>query len=167
MRVSHKSLLTISLLWGGACLSQVYCAPVSDNGIASGSDIQLAKHKQRDEPSELDGKSARVPTSIPKKVTEIGISVLARPSSTNVDGNKPPNEDDDDDIYQYWVYWFEAFMEFIKCLGTAAKWLWENFLVYALFLVVTVFLGLGLVTAVVGCFIAAVDDHPTERTRLL
>ena len=151
MRASHQSLQTISLLWGGACLSQVYCAPVSHDGIASGSDVQLAKFRQRDKTSEPEAKSTRVSTSTPKEPIEIDIPV---PSATNGDQNNPPN--DDDNMYRFY---FEMYMELLKWIGTGALWLWEHVLIYAIFLALTTILGLGLVAVVVGCFL------PTRRTR--
>jgi len=168
MHVSHKSLLTISLLWGGACLSQVYCAPVSHDGITSGSEVQLRKLKQREEALEVDPKGARVPTIIPKEPTEIDISVLTSPSTTN-DPNKLPNNDADDGNEKF-RYWFEVYMELFRWLGIVAKWLWQDVLPFALFLaacVATLFFGLGLVTLVLECLTTAVSDRPTERTWLL
>lgn len=164
----HIPLPTILLVWGGFCLSQIYCAPVShDSAIeASGSDVQLAKLNQRDETSQLDI-TKRIPTSVPTNPSEMDIHVLGSPPGTSEDQTPVKDGPDGNEMFKYW---FGKYIEFVKWLGDFATWLWQQALPLALFLAAcgaTISVCLVLVTAVLGCLASAVSDGPTERTRLL
>ncbi|RPB22194.1 hypothetical protein L211DRAFT_850749 [Terfezia boudieri ATCC MYA-4762] len=166
MRPSDKSLLTISLVWGGACLSQVYCAPISHDPVTSGSDTQLAKLKHPDETSPLEGSIVGTTMSIPEKPTEIDIHVLPSASVTN----GAPNTPSDYDGGGMFKFWFDVYIEFLKWLGNVCMWVWQKIVPLVLFLaacVATIFLGIGFVALILGLLAAVVVDVPTERTRLL
>jgi len=180
MRLSHNSLLTIFLVWGGVCLSRVYCAPITYDDATSGSDVQLAKLKHPVEILPLEAGLAGTPTSISEKPTEIDIHLLASPSVATGGRYTPPNDENDDSMFKYWFAMYLEFLNwlwsFIQSLGSAAEslitFLIQQVLPLALFLAAcagTVFLGFALVAGVMQC-VASVVSHsrgPTERTRLL
>ncbi|KAF8415434.1 hypothetical protein EV426DRAFT_629907 [Tirmania nivea] len=165
MRLSHKSLVTIFLVWGVACLSQIYCTPISH---ARGSDVQLAK--PRDERLQLD--LVEIPTSVPEEFT------------TDVHASLSPSQshNDSDNMFKFW---YDMYIEYAMWLWEVAKWLWSlveeltifialQVLPLALFFGACVATTLGAVMLVIGLFMAVrglavriVTDVPTERTRLL
>ena len=180
MRLSNNSLLTVCLVWGGVCLSQVYCAPITPDNAKSGSDVQLAKLKHSDETPPLEPELAGAPTSISNKPSEIDIQVLASPSIATGGRDTPPKDVGDDNMFKFW---FEMYLEFIQWLwsfiqsvgsaaGSLITFAVQQILPLALFVAAcagTVFLGFALVTLVMGCLASAVSDgrRPTERTWLL
>lgn len=120
MRVSHKSILTISLIWGGACLTQVSCVPISPT---SESGIQFVM--QLDEiPQLVVTTTSPNSNSHSPETTEIEISAGASPSRTNRDGTMTRTndhgdndlDDDDEDMGR------SRFLEYLKWLRSSSVW---------------------------------------------
>lgn len=171
----------IFLVWAGAGLSQISCAPITHGGATTGSDLQIAEIRQSDETSQLDVKRARIPTSVLNEPTEIDISVHASPSQMNEDQSKSKGHDHDGN--EMFRFWFDMYLEFVQWLWsfvqslasvaeTMVIFLVQQVLPLALFLAActaTVLLGFVLVSGLLVCCAVVLPDnqHPTERTRLL
>lgn len=180
----HKSraLLTIFLVWASAGLSHISCAPIINDGATTGSDLQLAKVKQPDETSRLEVERVRIPTGVSNEPAEIDIYVHTSPSS-QISGEQSGGKGHDHDGNEMFKFWFDMYLEFIKCLWSlvqslasavaeAATFFAQQVLPLALFLVActaTILVAFGLVTTLLGCLGTLVSDgrYPTERTRLL